>query len=71
MEKTRKRDSETAARVNKVADITGVTPRSVYRIIKGEQENEAVMTAYMEMTEGEKCLVEAVKQLVPKRQTIL
>jgi len=65
MEKTKKRDTEKAARILKTARIAGVTPRSVERVLNQEQQNQKVMTIYMELLEGENVLVQAVKELVP------
>lgn len=48
-----------------VADIVGVTPDYVRKVLNGENNNEQVMTAYMEYLEGKKRLIKAVKELVP------
>lgn len=69
MGKTNKRDAENRAIVLKTARIVGVTPRSVERVIKGEQNNEKVMEVYMELLETgketENKLKMAVAELVP------
>jgi hypothetical protein len=65
MEKTKKRDSAKAARVQKVANMAGVSIRQVYRVINGDQDNEDILSAYMELLEGENQLLVAVKELIP------
>ncbi|MFN4248931.1 MAG: hypothetical protein ACK4EY_14485 [Flavipsychrobacter sp.] len=65
MEKNKIRNTEQAAIVHKVARLAGVSKRQVYRVINGEQINEKIMTAYMELLEGEASLLEAVKKAVP------
>jgi hypothetical protein len=76
--KSNKRDPETAIRVKRTADLTGVSPRTVYRVIIGDPKisNETidkVLSVYMQLKEGEKEIIEniknqltdAVEQLVP------
>ncbi len=63
--KVKARDAEKAARVKKTAKLTGVTTKQVYRVINGDQKNEAVLLTYMEFSEGENLLLEAVKRAVP------
>lgn len=65
MEKPKNRDVERAARVKKVARIAGVTEREVRNVLKGDRNNEKIISAYMEILEGENALMEAVKQLIP------
>lgn len=69
MEKTRKRDTERAARIIKTARIAGVSEKSVRRVLNGEQENEYVLDVYMALAEEdekiENELIEAVKELIP------
>lgn len=60
-----KRDSAIATRVKRTAEICGVSPRHVYRVILGDQVNEEITLVYIELSEGENKLVEAVKKLVP------
>lgn len=63
--KRRTRDAITAARVKRVADLTGVSTRSVQRVITGNQKNEEVLSAFMLLAEEENKLLNAVKSLVP------
>lgn len=65
MKKTIKRDAFRASMVNKTADIVGVTPRQVRRIINGACKNERALTVYMNLLEGNNKLVKEVKALVP------
>jgi predicted transcriptional regulator len=67
------RDPEKTARVKKVAQITGVSPRTVYRVIDGDvttQKREEILSTYMELQEGENevfenLLIKAVQKAVP------
>lgn len=67
--KNTERDPERAAIVKKVVRITGVSPRHVYRVIRGDRKNENVLSCYMEILEAgnemENRLKEEVKKLVP------
>jgi ATP-dependent phosphoenolpyruvate carboxykinase len=74
MEKTTGRDTVKAALVLKTSEITGLSPRSVNRVLDGNQNNESVLSVHMELQEGfqevvEKVqtnfLLEAVNKLVP------
>ncbi len=65
MKKTNDRSSETAYRVKRTAELTGVKPTSVYRIIRGDRKNEEVFTTYMELMERDNALLNEVKKLVP------
>ncbi|MGN6601203.1 MAG: hypothetical protein ACTHK8_02065 [Ginsengibacter sp.] len=65
MKVPKKRDAETAWRVQRTADITGITEPSVYRILRGDRKNEEVFTTYMELWERDNQLLEEVKKLVP------
>jgi hypothetical protein len=61
-----KRDSETATRVKRVAEIEGVSIRSVYRVLNGEQINADIISTYMFLMEGENnLLLQAAKKAVP------
>ncbi|MFL5808078.1 MAG: hypothetical protein ACJ749_01075 [Flavisolibacter sp.] len=67
------RDPEKTSRVRKVAQITGVSTRTVYRVIDGDvttQKREEILTTYMELQEGENqvyenLLIKAVQKEVP------
>lgn len=65
MKKPNQRSSEMAFRVKRTADITGKKPDTVYKIIRGDRENEEVFTTYMELLERDNALLEEVKKLVP------
>lgn len=69
MEKTRKVDTERASRIIKTARITGVSVRSVQRVLNGEQDNDYVFDVYLALTEEElkmeNGLLDAVKELIP------
>ena len=60
-----KRNASVAAKVKKIANMSGVSPRYVYMVISGERTNEDVFRAYMMLAEGENTLLAAVKELVP------
>jgi len=73
-----RRDPETTIRVKRTAELTGVSTRTVYRVIIGDpkisnETTDKVLAVYMQLKEGEKeiieniknQLVEAVEQLVP------
>ncbi len=51
--------------VAKTAAIHGVSKRYVYMVIKGDREDDAVFTTYMDLLEGSNDLLNAVEQLVP------
>lgn len=64
--KTTHKDPVVAARVKRTAKLVGVSPRQVYRVIKGKQINEKIIDTYMFLQEGEEnLLLEAVKKAVP------
>ena len=68
LRKTKPRDPVIAARVKRTSELIGVSPRQVYRVIQGEQQNEKIMDTYMFLMEGEEnLLIEAVKKAVPFR----
>lgn len=54
-----------AALKEKTAELTGVSVRSVRRVLAGDQKNEAVMATYMELWERFPLMVEEVKRVVP------
>lgn len=60
--KQAKRDPETAARVKKIGKVTGLSQRSVRRVIRGDQKNEKVLDAYMLLQEGEEILLKEIEQ---------
>lgn len=69
MEKPNKRDSETATRVKRTANICGVSRRTVYRVINGNEADketaEKILSVYMQLSEGENLLLKAVEKAVP------
>ena len=65
MKKPNERSAENAFRVKRTADLTGMNATSVYRIIRGDRENEEVFTTYMELLERDNALLAEVKKLVP------
>lgn len=59
------RNTVKAALTKETAQITGLSERSVRRVLCGDQVNEEVMSTYMELWERYPQMVDAVKQLVP------
>ena len=60
-----KRDIKKAATILDTAELAGVSPRQVRRVLRGEQENQNVFTVFMELTEGKNMLLQEVKKLIP------
>ncbi len=65
MRKTGERDTIRAARIQKVAETLGKTPRYIRMVLNGDRENNQVLPLMMELQEGENKLLEAVKKLIP------
>lgn len=65
MEKPNKKSSEMNYRVKRTADICGVTVPHVYKVLRGDRNNEEIFTTYMELLERDNKLLEEVKKLVP------
>lgn len=69
MDKTNKRSAETRAIVLKTARITGLSVRSIERVISGDQKNDVAFSTYMELLESgnekENELKVALMELVP------
>jgi hypothetical protein len=63
--KTTCRNPEKAATVKKVAAIHHVEPAFVYMVLRGDRNNEAILSTYMLLQEGSNDLLNAVKKLVP------
>lgn len=62
----RRRDSEKAIRVKRTADLVGCSTGQVYKVIRGEQVNQEILTTYMFLSEGEEnLLLQAVKKAIP------
>lgn len=51
-----------------VASIYGVTADYVRKVRRGDRTNDEILSAYMDFKDGKRCLTEAIKQLVPKKQ---
>lgn len=73
------RDSETAARVKKTAEICGVSTRLVYMVIIGGRSNSKILDVYMHLKELEEAafdiaretaLVKHIKQIVPFNEAV-
>ena len=65
MEKPNRRDPAVTYRVKLTAELTGLTPNAIYKIIRGDRNNESVFETYMEIQERQNELLKAVKNLVP------
>lgn len=65
MENNNKRDAINAARVIKTAECVGVSTSLVQKVIRGDRNNDKVLSVFMEIQEGENALLEQVKKLVP------
>src|SRR5674476_742422 len=61
MKKQRIRSSEIAYRVKRTAHICGIKQDSVYRIIRGDRNNEKVFTTYMDLMKRDTALLEEKK----------
>lgn len=61
----RKRDTRRAARVLDTAEVLGVSPSLVQKVLRTERDNEKVVAVHMELTERHNLLLEEVKKLVP------
>lgn len=67
---TKKVDTERAALIKKTARLTGVSVRSVQRVLEGKQNNPKVVETFMTLEEQigvveDNLLLEAVKDLIP------
>ncbi len=65
IEKTKARDTIKAARIQRTAELTGLSVRQVRRVNECESENETVISVLMALQEGENKLIQEVKKLVP------
>ena len=59
------RNIKRAALIQETADLTGVSVRSVRRVLENERKNETVVTVYMTLLEGTNNLIKEVAALVP------
>jgi hypothetical protein len=59
------RDIKKAATVQETAELTGLSTRSIRRVLEQKQENAKAMAVFMELTEGKNLLIERVKEMVP------
>lgn len=48
-----------------VARIHGVSDNYVRKVLRGERENEAIFSTYMEIIEQDNLLIQAVRKAVP------
>lgn len=68
LNKTSRRDAKRAALVKHTAEITGVSTRTVQRILNGDTKmtgrNEEVFAVFMDLSEGTNNLLAAVKKSV-------
>lgn len=65
MKNQEKKDCRRASTVKDTAELMGVSPRQVRRVLCGDQENEKIIEVFMEITERKNMLLEEVKKLVP------
>ena len=59
-----KRDARRAANIIDTSEVVGVSTRQVQRVLAGDQENENVLTVFMELSERKNLLIEEVKKLI-------
>ena len=65
MKNQNKKDVRRAATVKDTAEVIGVSTRQVQRVLAGDQDNEQIVSVFMELTERKNLLIEEVKQLIP------
>lgn len=65
MENKKKRDAIQASRVLRIAEKMGVSKRHVYRVIKGQCENEEILAMYITLCEMENEIIDEVRRIVP------
>lgn len=70
MTNRRTRDAELASRVKKIADKRGVSRNHIYKVLRGDRENEAILSDFMELQEQEdelwkRLMHKQVNDLVP------
>ena len=61
----RTRDVRRAATVKDTAEITGLSPSEVQKVLRAERNNDTVVAVFMELTERQNLLLQEVKRLVP------
>ena len=54
-----------AANVKDTAELVGVSTSLVQKVLRGERENETVLTVFMELSERKNLLLDEVKKLIP------
>lgn len=64
MVKKNRRCAMRAARVQRVAELTGKSKSYVYMVVDGTRNNEDVLRNYMFLAEGENALLTQAKELV-------
>ena len=60
-----KRDTRRAATILDTAEVMGVSPNHVQKILRMDRENDQVVNVFMELTERKNLLIEEVKKLIP------
>jgi hypothetical protein len=65
MVKKQNRDIIKAARIERTAQLHGVSKRYVRLVLQGERNNEDVFATYMTYAEQENKLLDVVRRLVP------
>lgn len=65
MKNSNKKDVRRAAIIKDTAEVVGVSQRQVQRVLAGNQENEKVVSVFMEISERKNALLKEVKMLVP------
>lgn len=65
IEKTISHDPQKTWIVKRVAEMHKVSEDYVYKVIRGERDNESIFTTYMDLLEGSNELLKAVEELVP------
>jgi hypothetical protein len=61
----RKRNTKRAALIQDTAELTGLSTRSVERVLAADQKNPTALAVFMELEEGYENLRNQVKTLVP------
>ncbi|NNV54567.1 hypothetical protein [Limnovirga soli] len=65
MEKVNTRDVEKAAIIKKTARICTVSDSLVQKVIRGDRDNEIVLSTFMILRDIDNSMVEAVKKMLP------
>lgn len=65
MKNNSKRDIKKAATVVETAELVGVSPSMVRKVLNTDRKNDTVEMVFMELTERKNLLLEEVKKLIP------